>query len=236
MGHFKSPLCVALDTPDFARALDLVRAVKPHAGLVKVGMEFFYAHGASGYEAVAGEGLPVFLDLKLHDIPNTVASALKSLFDLKPAPAIIDVHAAGGEAMLKAAVDAAAGRSRLIAVTVLTSLSDRDIVAAGFDSSRSGSDIAVSLAELAKRSGLDGVVCSPQEVAAIKRACGKDFLTVVPGIRPAGAAEGDQRRTAIPAAARAAGADILVVGRPVTGAADPAHAAQQIVESLREPA
>ncbi|MGE0211218.1 MAG: orotidine-5'-phosphate decarboxylase [Parvibaculaceae bacterium] len=224
-----NPLCIALDTPDIARARELVRALKGAVGMVKVGMEFFYAHGAAGYAAVAGENLPVFLDLKLHDIPNTVASALSALMRLEPLPAIVNVHATGGPMMLEAAARTVDGRAKLIAVTVLTSLSDADLAAAGF---APGRDLPVALARLAQGQGLDGVVCSPRDVAAIRAACGPSFLTVVPGIRPAGIEHGDQKRVSTPAEALAAGADILVVGRPVTGATDPAAAARAILSSL----
>lgn len=228
-----NPLCIALDTPDIARARDLARALKGAAGMVKVGMEFFYAHGATGYAAVAGVGVPVFLDLKLHDIPNTVASALLALMRLEPLPAIVNVHATGGPAMLEAAARAVDGRAKLIAVTVLTSLSEADLAASGFGPA---ADLPVSLARQAQEQGLDGVVCSPRDVAAVRAACGPDFLTVVPGIRPVGAEHGDQKRVSTPAEALAAGADLLVIGRPVTGAADPAAAARAILQSLPAPA
>ncbi len=228
-----NPICVALDTPDLERARHLVRILKPHVGMVKLGMEFFYAHGRQGYEAVAGEGLPLFLDLKLHDIPNTVASALASLLRLEPKPAMINVHASGGLDMMKAARDAVAGQTLLLAVTILTSLSDDDIAAIGFEPGKNTRDHARSLAELALEAGLDGVVCSPEDVAAIKGiACGK-LLTIVPGIRPADAAATDQKRVSTPKAALAEGADILVIGRPITRASDPAAAARSIVDSLR---
>ena len=225
-----NPICAALDTPDLARAIHLARVLKPHAGHMKIGMEFFYAHGARGYEQVAAEGLPIFLDLKLHDIPNTVGSAMSALMRLKPA--IINVHASGGLDMMKAARDAVAGRAKLIAVTILTSLANEDMWAAGFDRSKDTQAQAVALAELTLKAGLDGVVCSPHDVAAVKRATGKDFLTIVPGIRPADADRQDQKRVATPASAIASGADILVIGRAITGAADPAQAAQDILASL----
>lgn len=227
-----SPLCIALDTPNVDWARRLVREVRDAIGMVKIGMELFYAHGSAGYAAVAAEGVPVFLDLKLHDIPNTVAGALASLMRLEPPPAIVNVHATGGAAMMQAAAEAVAGRARLIAVTVLTSLADDDLRAIGFDPGRSAADLAQWLAQLTKQCGLDGVVCSPGDVAAIRAACGPEFLTVVPGIRPPAADTGDQKRIATPAAARAAGADILVIGRPITGAADPAGAARDILASL----
>ena len=139
-------------------------------------MEFFYAHGAKGYEAVAAEGLPIFLDLKLHDIPNTVASGMKSLMQLSPRPAIINLHAAGGLDMMKAAADAVDGRAKLIAVTILTSLSNTDIWAIGFDARQDTGTHATSLAVLAKQAGLDGVVCSPHDLAGIRAATGPGFL------------------------------------------------------------
>ena len=227
-----NPICVALDTPDLERAIALARALKPHAGYLKIGMEFFYAHGATGYARVAAAGLPIFLDLKLHDIPNTVASAMTALMRLSPVPAIVNVHATGGLDMMKAAADAVAGRTKLIAVTILTSLSDDDIWAAGFETAKDTQAHARSLAELAKRAGLDGVVCSPHDLTGIRHDLGGDFLTVVPGIRPADAATQDQKRVATPADAIKSGADILVIGRAITGAADPARAAQDILASL----
>lgn len=227
-----NPICVALDTPDLDRAIALARALKPHVGYMKVGMEFFYARGAAGYEQVAGAGLPIFLDLKLHDIPNTVASAMSSLMRLEPLPAIVNVHASGGLDMMKAAADAVAGRSKLIAVTILTSLSDDDIWAAGFETARDTQGHARALAGLARRAGLDGVVCSPHDLVGIRHDLGSGFLTVVPGIRPADTATQDQKRVATPASAMAAGADILVIGRAITGASDPAKAAQDILAGL----
>jgi orotidine-5'-phosphate decarboxylase len=228
-----NPICVALDTPDIDHARSLAKALVPHVGYMKVGMEFFYAHGARGYAAVAAEGLPIFLDLKLHDIPNTVASAMKALMQLSPRPAIVNLHATGGLDMMKAAADAVGGRAKLIAVTVLTSLSNEDIWAAGFNANQDTGAHAASLAKLAKAAGLDGVVCSPHDLAGIRAAVGKDFLTVVPGIRPAEEAAHDQKRIATPRAAIAAGADILVIGRAITGSADPAAAAQKILDGLR---
>jgi orotidine-5'-phosphate decarboxylase len=227
-----NPICLALDTPDLDWAVALARTLKGRVGMVKIGMEFFYAHGTEGYAAVAGEGLPIFLDLKLHDIPNTVASAMKALMRLEPRPAMVNLHAAGGRAMMEAAKAAVGEQTQLVAVTLLTSLSNGDIWETGFAADRDAGAHAQSLARLAMQSGLDGVVCSPREIAGIKAATRHDFLCVVPGIRPADAASGDQKRIATPAAALAAGADILVIGRPITAAPDPARAASEIVESL----
>ena len=228
-----NPICVALDTPDLDRARALARQLRPHVGYMKIGMEFFYAHGAKGYEAVAAEGLPIFLDLKLHDIPNTVTSGMKSLMQLSPRPVIVNLHAAGGLDMMKAAADAVDGRAKLIAVTILTSLSNEDIWAVGFNEKQDTGAHAASLAKLAKTAGLDGVVCSPHDLAGIRAAAGPEFLTVVPGIRPAAGASHDQKRIATPKAARTAGADILVIGRAITGSPDPVAAAQKILGELR---
>ena len=227
-----NPICVALDTPDLDRARALAKKLKPHVGFMKIGMEFFYAHGSKGYEAVAAEGLPIFLDLKLHDIPNTVAEGMRSLMRLSPSPAIINLHASGGMAMMQAASEAIGGRAKLIAVTILTSLSNDDIWATGFNSNLDTGAHAAVLAKLAKAAGLDGVVCSSHDLAGIRAATGPEFLTVVPGIRPAEGASHDQKRVATPKSAMAAGADILVIGRAITGAPDPAAAAQKIRDDL----
>jgi orotidine-5'-phosphate decarboxylase len=228
-----NPICVALDTPDLDRARALAKALVPHVGYMKIGMEFFYAHGNRGYESVAAEGIPIFLDLKLHDIPNTVAEGMRSLMRLSPHPALINLHASGGMAMMQAAVEAIGGRARLIAVTLLTSLSNQDIWAAGFDAKQDTGAHAAALAKLAKAAGLDGVVCSSHDLAGIRAATGPEFLSVVPGIRSADDSVHDQKRTATPRAAMASGADILVIGRPITSAADPVAAAKKILDELR---
>jgi orotidine-5'-phosphate decarboxylase len=207
----------------------LVAAVAPHGGGIKLGLEFFCAHGPAGIAAVMhGLSLPLFLDLKLHDIPNTVAGAVRSLAPL--APAILTVHAAGGHAMLAAARAAASPATRVVAVTVLTSLDDADLLAAGVPD---GAAIqAQRLAGVVRGAGLDGIVCSPHEVAAV-RAAWPDGLFVVPGVRPAGSDVGDQKRVMTPSDALAAGAGVLVIGRPITAAPDPAAAAATIAASLR---
>ncbi len=233
MPQSRNPICVALDTPDPDRAAELATALKPHVGMLKIGMEFFYRQGLDGYRTVAETGVPIFLDLKLHDIPNTVAQGLTSLLQLTPAPAILNVHASGGPDMLRAAADAVAGRARLIAVTILTSLSEADVQASGFDPERSTADLTRRLASLSMQCGLDGVVCSPHDLPGIREDCGDDFLTVVPGIRPTGSATGDQKRIATPASAMADGADILVIGRPITQSADPAAAAAAVLEDIQ---
>jgi orotidine-5'-phosphate decarboxylase len=228
----RNPICVALDTPDLGRASALANLLKAHVGFMKIGMEFFYAHGAKGYELVAAEGLPIFLDLKLHDIPNTVASAMGALMALSPTPTIVNVHASGGYDMMCAARDAVAGKATLVAVTILTSLSDEDIWQAGFETAKDAQAHARGLAELAQKAGLDGVVCSPHDIVGVKHATSPSFLTVVPGIRPASTGVQDQKRVATPEQAMKAGADILVIGRAITGAADPVLAAQEILVSL----
>lgn len=222
-----NPLYVAIDTPDLGAARTLAATLRPHIGGLKLGLEFFAAHGPEGVRAMADQGLPVFLDLKLHDIPNTVAGAVRALAPLSPA--IFTVHASGGHAMMRAARTSALPGTRIVAVTMLTSLDTHDLreMGLGQDPAR----LAASLAVSARAAGLDGVVCSPHEVRAIK-ATWPECLAVVPGIRPEGGALGDQKRAATPAEALRDGADILVVGRPITGAADPAAAARAIVGAI----
>ncbi len=226
-----NPVYVAIDTPDLEYALSLAGRIAPYVGGLKLGLEFFSAHGPDGVRAFADFGLPIFLDLKFHDIPNTVAGAVKAAVQL--GVGIVNVHAAGGPAMLTAAAEAARGvnpRAKVIAVTVLTSLNQADLLAVG--QIPSAGEQVLRLAQLTKSCGLDGVVCSAHEIAAIRAALGDDFLLVVPGIRPAGSALGDQSRVMGPAEARQAGADILVIGRPITAAADPVRAARDIANSL----
>ena len=223
-----NPVYVALDTPDVKTALALAGAVRPHVGGLKVGLEFVSANGPEGVRAVAALGLPVFLDVKLHDIPNTVAGAVRALSGL--GVSIVNVHASGGTAMMRAAKEAAGSGVKIIAVTILTSLDDADMEIIGY--SEGASMQALRLARLAQISGLDGVVCAATDLAAIRAACGPDFLTIVPGSRPAGSDVQDQKRFMTPSAARAAGADILILGRPVTAAADPAAAARAVAAEL----
>jgi orotidine-5'-phosphate decarboxylase len=223
-----NPIYVALDTADLSLALDLARKVGPHVGGLKVGLEFVSAHGPQGIRQIVALGRPVFLDVKLHDIPNTVAGAVRALCEL--GVSIVNVHTSGGRAMMAAAKDAARGRMKVIGVTILTSLGDDDMHDVGMIAS--ATEQAVRLARLAKDSGLDGVVCGAPDLGAIRAGCGPDFLTVVPGSRPLGADTADQKRFMTPGAARAAGADILIMGRPVTGAADPAAAARAVAAEL----
>ncbi|HTP76723.1 MAG TPA: orotidine-5'-phosphate decarboxylase [Rhizomicrobium sp.] len=226
-----NPVFVAIDTPDLQRALTLSRAVKDHVGGLKIGLEFITACGPDGVKRVVDVGLPVFADVKFHDIPNTVAGASRALARL--GANIFNVHTSGGEEMMRegaAAARAIDPNVKVIGVTVLTSLDDAVLGSVG--QRGPAAEQVVRLAQLAKHSGLDGVVCSAHEIGAIRRACGKDFLLVVPGIRPAGADLADQRRVMTPAEAHAAGADILVIGRPITGAPDPAAAARSIATQL----
>ena len=222
-----NPIFVALDTPDLARAQAIAAAVRPHVGGLKLGLEFFAAHGAPGVAVLATAGLPIFLDLKLHDIPNTVAGAVRALAPL--APAVLTVHAAGGRAMLEAARAAAPPETKVVAVTVLTSLDAVDLSAAGV--AGGPAEQVVRLADLARAGGLDGVVCSGAEVAAA-RARWPDAFLVVPGVRLADDAGGDQKRVITPRDAVAAGASMLVIGRPITAAADPTAAARAIADTL----
>jgi orotidine-5'-phosphate decarboxylase len=222
-----NPVFLAIDTTDLATARRLAEACAPHIGGLKLGLEFFNAHGPAGIKAFAGQGLPIFLDLKLHDIPNTVAGAVRALGDL--APALLTLHAAGGAAMIAAARAAAPPATAIIAVTVLTSLDNADLAQIGVNDPPVVQ--APRLADLARNSGANGVVTSPHEAATI-RAAWPEGLLVVPGVRPPGSDAGDQKRIMTPAQAMAAGASILVIGRPITAAADPAAAAAAIAASL----
>ncbi len=226
-----NPVYAALDTTDLDYARELAERLRGSVGGLKLGMEFFNAHGPAGVRPFLEMGLPVFLDLKYHDIPNTVAGACRAAAAL--GVSILNVHAQGGMAMMKAASEAVKSVSpstRLIAVTMLTSIGDEDLPSVGL--TPPVGDQVLRLASLAQQSGLDGVVCSAHEIARLRQELGPDFLLVVPGIRPAGADVGDQKRVMGPAEARDAGASILVVGRPITAAADPAAAARALAETL----
>ena len=229
----ENPVFVALDTADLDQAVAWAGAVRPSVGGFKLGLEFFNSNGADGVRRIIDLGLPVFLDLKFHDIPNTVAGAVRTVAGL--GAAIINVHASGGSAMLTAAAEAAAkhGATRplVIAVTVLTSLDDDDLASVG-QTGPAGSQVE-RLARLAQSCGLDGVVCSPTEIAALRTACGDGFRLIVPGIRPAWASAGDQKRTMTPRQARDLGADVLVIGRPITRSDDPAAAAARVADELQ---
>lgn len=222
-----SPIYVAIDTPDLERAKTIATRVKAHVGGIKLGLEFFMANGRHGVHEMHDIGLPIFLDLKFHDIPNTVAKAIQALRPLEPA--ILTVHAAGGRAMLEDAKAAAPTGTKVVAVTMLTSLDDSDLTSIGLKPDPH--EQVVRLTELAKSAGVDGIVCSGNEVAAAKKIWHDGFF-VVPGVRPANGAVGDQKRVVTPRAALDAGASILVVGRPITQAADPDLAAREIEATL----
>jgi orotidine-5'-phosphate decarboxylase len=229
-------ILVALDTTDLGVAKGWAHATRGAAAGVKIGLELFNARGAAGVAEIAALGAPVFLELKFHDIPNTVAGAVRAVAPLQPM--ILNLHASGGPAMMRAALDAAreaaaklgAAPPKLIAVTVLTSLADADLAEVGQPSG--ASDQVRRLAALTRACGLDGVVCSPHEIAALRRDLGRDFLLVVPGVRPAWSAAGDQKRVMEPRQAMEAGADYLVIGRPITASADPSAAARRIAAEL----
>ncbi len=231
------PVFVAIDTPDLARAKALVSMLRDAGCGIKLGLEFFNRHGPQGIRDVMdGVDAPLFLDLKFHDIPNTVAGAVRAAVALRPA--YLNVHAGGGAAMMQAACDAAKEAAAqenvpcpgLLAVTVLTSLDDPALEAVG--QSVPAGDQVERLALLAKKSGMDGVVCSAHEIERLRAACGAGFALMVPGIRPAGSAANDQKRIMTPERAIAGGATHLVIGRPITQAEDPAAAARAILETL----
>jgi len=222
-----SPIYVAIDTPDLERAKTIATRVKAHVGGIKLGLEFFMANGRAGVHEMHDIGLPIFLDLKFHDIPNTVAKAIQALRPLEPA--ILTVHAAGGRAMLEDAKAAAPTGTKVVAVTMLTSLDDSDLTSIGLKPDPH--EQVMRLTELAKASGVDGIVCSGNEVAAAKKIWHDGFF-VIPGVRPANGVIGDQKRVVTPRAALDAGASILVVGRPITQAADPDLAAREIEATL----
>lgn len=237
--RFDNPLFVAIDTIDVQRAASLAKAVAASAGGIKLGLEFFMANGIDGVHRVraAAPDLPLFLDLKFHDIPNTVAGAVRAVASL--APALLTIHASGGPAMIKAAREAAAeaalrlGIDRppaVVAVTVLTSMDDTDLMSVG--QRGPASDQVLRLTDTALAHGAAGIVCAPTELVRLRTRFGAQPLMVVPGIRPANAARGDQKRVMTPADARAGGADVLVVGRPITDAADPAQAAAEIAAEI----
>ncbi len=239
MSHAGSCLFCAVDTTDLAVARRLARQLTGAVGGLKLGLEFFVAHGSAGVRTVLGEtGLPLFLDLKFHDIPNTAAGAVRAAVAL--APTFLTVHISGGAAMMKAAAETATSESarlgvrrpRLLGVTVLTSLTDRELFTVGQETPVAAQ--VARLAALAEDAGLDGVVCSPHEIALVRDQTRPDFVIMVPGIRPAASLHGDQKRVMTPAQARAAGADYLVVGRPITQDKNPAAAAARIAAELTE--
>lgn len=226
-----NPVFCAIDTTDIEKAKRTIGAVAPYVGGIKLGLEFFTHHGAEGVKRVMPEGTPLFLDLKFHDIPNTVAGAVRALKGLNIF--MFTLHAGGGSNMMKAAKEAAIElptKPKVLGVTVLTSFEEKDMETLGVQLSI-GQQVE-KLATLAKSSGLDGAVCSPHEIQALRTKLGKDFLLVVPGIRPAGSAAGDQKRIMTPKEAVDLGASYLVIGRPITDAENPTKAAADIFASL----
>ena len=222
-----SPIFVAIDTPDLHRAAAIAREVRGAAGGVKLGLEFFCANGHEGVLRIAEGELPVFLDLKLHDIPNTVGKAVEALARLQPA--ILTVHAAGGRAMMAAARAAAPPETKVVGVTLLTSLDESDLVSAGVTGSPANQ--VKRLAGLAREAGLDGIVCSGAEVRTARAEWPESFI-VVPGVRPLGSGAADQKRVVTPRDAINDGASVLVIGRPITGAPSPARAIEEIAATL----
>jgi orotidine-5'-phosphate decarboxylase len=227
----KERLAVALDFPSAKPALELVDRLSGSCLWFKVGMELYYAAGNGFVETLRNRGFNVFLDLKLHDIPNTVAGAVRSA--TQAGASLLTIHAAGGPAMMAAAAEAAAAAPdspRLLAVTVLTSMDTHELAAIGVASSPA--EQVLRLARLAKQAGIDGLVCSAEEVGTLRAELGAETLLVIPGIRPSGSDIGDQKRIATPRQAIERGASMLVVGRPITRAADPAQAAKSILEEI----
>jgi orotidine-5'-phosphate decarboxylase len=228
----KDCLAIALDLPNEHDAMKLVDRLGNTCQWFKVGMELYYSSGNSIVQQLRDRGLSVFLDLKLHDIPNTVAGAVRSATNA--GASLLTIHASGGAAMMSAAAEAASapGSPRLLAVTVLTSMDASQL--AGIGITASPADQVLRLARLAQKSGINGMVCSAEEVALLRNETGPNSLLVIPGIRPTGSAIEDQKRVATPAQAIAHGASMLVVGRPITRAADPAAAAQSILNEIAE--
>jgi orotidine-5'-phosphate decarboxylase len=227
-----NPVYLALDLPHLDAAKALAEKVAGHVGGLKLGLEFYCAHGAHGVHEIAHAAkLPIFLDLKLHDIPNTVAGAMQAINMLEPA--IVTVHASGGRAMMEDAKAAAGERCKVVGVTMLTSLDEHDLTRTGIEGSPH--DHVMRLAELAEAAGLDGIVCSGHEVKAVHKQW-KDGFLVVPGLRPNGAAPGfmgtDQKRVVTPRQARDHGASVLVIGRPISRAENPVEAARAIEATL----
>ena len=230
---FPNPIMLALDTSSLDEAKFLALKLKDHIGGIKLGMEFFNSFGPSGIKAIKEFNIPIFLDLKLHDIPITVYKTITTLLALEPA--IINVHASGGKEMMlaasKALKDSGNKNTKIIAVTILTSLDDNDLHEIGF--SGISNELVLKQAILAKESGLDGIVCSAKEISTIRENIGTNFMLVVPGIRPEKDNANDQKRIMTPKEAILLGADLLVIGRPITEARDQILASKEILEQLK---
>ena len=230
---FPNPIMLALDTSSLDEAKSLASKLKDHIGGIKLGMEFFNSFGPSGIKAIKEFNIPIFLDLKLHDIPITVYKTITTLLALEPA--IINVHASGGKEMMlaasKALKDSGNKNTKIIAVTILTSLDDNDLHEIGF--SETSNELVLKQAILAKESGLDGIVCSAKEISTIRENIGTNFMLVVPGIRPEKDNANDQKRIMTPKEAILLGADLLVIGRPITEARDQILASKEILEQLK---
>lgn len=240
MNYSISPIICAMDTPDLAQVLRLTDAIKNSIGAVKLGLEFFTAHGPTGVKEVIALGVPVFLDMKFHDIPNTVAGALREA--VKMGVSMITVHGCGGKDMLSRASDTVRDTAAqlgiqapvLLAITVLTSMNQLDLTQTGV--TRKVEDQVVALATLANESGVGGIVCSPHEIALVRTVLGQDKMIVTPGIRFDGAATQDQKRTMTPQDALKAGANYLVIGRPITASASPVDVVRSLAQALSQQA
>lgn len=229
--HKNNPIICAIDTTDIQIAKKMVDSVRDSVCVIKLGLEFFTANGAAGITQVVDNSVPLFLDLKFHDIPNTVAKAISATAKINAF--MMTVHSAGGKAMMQAAAEVAKdlpNKPMILGVTVLTSLDELDLQDIGVANSLS--EQVKKLAGLAQESGLDGVVCSAHEIEILRRQCGDNFKLIVPGIRPVGSSSGDQKRTLTPKEAMNKGADYLVIGRPITESNNPQQMAQDILRGL----
>ena len=229
---FLNPIILAIDTKSDLEAYEISQEVSGYVGAIKLGLEYFDTYGPEGIRKIQEIGIPIFLDLKLHDIPMTVKKTIETLSDINPA--IINVHAFGGQQMMKYALEGlgeASKNTSLVAVTVLTSLNDDDMAILGIN--YPVKDLVKNLAKLTKDSGLAGVVCSAEEIVLVRKVCGKDFIIIVPGIRPEGSQKDDQKRVMTPKQAISLGADYLVIGRPITKSKDPLSKVKEILKSIQ---
>ena len=229
---FLNPIIVAIDKNSETEAHELSKELRGHIGAVKLGLEYFDTYGPEGIIKIQNLDIPIFLDFKIHDIPQTVKKTIDTLSSLRPA--ILNVHALGGKKMMEYALEAISQSSpetNLIAVTILTSLDNDDLSIMGIDISTK--NLVSNLAKLAKESGLSGVVCSSEEIKMVRESCGNNFKIIVPGIRPEGSNKNDQKRVMTPKEAIILGADHLVIGRPITESKDPKNTAIEIINSIK---